>query len=113
MGSSLVPERTFMRIDVVGRNIEVTEAIRLHAEGKMGKLPKYFDGVQLLTLTVTKDDHKTHGQFGAELIIDVQGHDDFVCQAHGDDLYLLIDQVAQKGSRQLTDFKEMLKQGKR
>lgn len=102
-----------MRIDVVGRNLEITEAIRAHAEGKILKLPKYFDGVQLMTLTVTKDDHKTHGEFGAELIVDVQGHDDFVSRAHGDDLYLLIDQVVQKGSRQLTDFKEMLKQGKR
>ncbi len=102
-----------MRIDVIGRNLEITPAIRAHAESKIIKLPKYFDGVQLMTLTVSKDDHKVHGEFGAELIIDVEKHQDFVSHAHGDDLYLLIDQVVQKGSRQLTDFKEILKQGKR
>ena len=101
-----------MRIDVVGRNLEITPAIRAHAEGKLAKLPKYFDGVQQITLTITRDDHKIHGSFGAEVIVDVEKHDDFVSYAHGEDVYLLIDLVVQKSSRQLTDFKEKLKMGK-
>lgn len=102
-----------MRIDVVGRNIEITVAIRQHAEEKITKLPKYFDAIQQITLTITKDERHKHGTFGAELLIDVEKHDDFVSHAHGDDLYLLIDLVVQKGVRQLTDFKEKLKLGKR
>jgi len=102
-----------MRIDIVGRNIEVTEAIRLHAEGKLSKLPKYFDGTQQIVLTLHKDDHHTHGSFGAELRIDVEKHKDFMLHAHGDDLYAVIDQVAQKGSRELADYKARLKTSKR
>lgn len=102
-----------MRIDVIGRNIPVTDAIRQHADEKVSKLQKYYDGIQLITITMTKDDHHTHGTFGVELVIDVEKHDDFVSKAHGDDLYATIDHVVQKGVRQLTDFKEKLKQGKR
>jgi ribosomal subunit interface protein len=102
-----------MRIDVIGRNIVVTEAIRKHSEEKTSKLLKYFDGVQSITLTLTKADHHTHGSFGAELVVDVEKHEDFISHAQGDDLYAVIDHAVQKGVRQLTDFKEKLKLGKR
>lgn len=98
-----------MRIDVVGRNIELTQAIREYASTKAQKLPKFFDGVQLIELTLTKEDHHHHGQFGVELRIDVEKHEDFVTHAVGEDLYAVIDQVVQKGSRQLSEFKAQLK----
>lgn len=102
-----------MRIDVIGRNLEITPAIQTHAETKAGKLPRYFDGVLAITLTISKDDHHKHGSFDVELLIDVQKHEDFVSKAHGPNVYALIDEVVDKGVRQLTDFKEKLKLEKR
>ena len=102
-----------MRIDVVGRNIEMTDALKEFATLKAGKLTKYFDGIQAIRVTLTKDDHHKHGTFGAELIIDVEKHEDFVSHEHDKDLYAAIDLVVEKGERQLRDFKEMLKDGKR
>lgn len=102
-----------MRIEVIGRGLEVTDAIRGHAEAKAEKLPKFFDGVQLITFRLSREDHQTHGKFGVELVIDVVKHDDFISRAKGEDLYTLIDQVVQKGARQLTEFKERLREGKR
>jgi putative sigma-54 modulation protein len=102
-----------MRIDVVGRNIEVTDALRQYAEQKASKLPRYFDGVQLVTLTLTKEDHLKHGEFGVEVCVDVEKHADFVTHAKGEDLYAIIDAAVQKSARQLTDFKEQLKLGNR
>lgn len=102
-----------MRIDVVGRNIGITPAIREYAEAKAEKLPKYFDGVQLTTVTVTKEDHHTHGLFGVEFVIDVEKHKSFVAKASNEDLYASIDQASAKAQRQLHDFKEKLKQGHR
>jgi putative sigma-54 modulation protein len=102
-----------MRIDVVGRNLEITPAIRRHAETKGETLTKYFDGLQLLTFRLGKDGHATHGKFDVELVCDVEKHDDFVCHAVEEDLYIAIDHAVQKASRQLTDFKERLKSGKR
>jgi putative sigma-54 modulation protein len=102
-----------MRIEVIGRQIEITDAIRTHAEAKAAKLPKYFDGVQLITLTLTKHDHQKTPSFDAELVVDVEKHDDFVSHAKNGDLYAAIDEVVHKGVRQLTDFKEQLKNGGR
>ena len=103
-----------MRVEVVGRNLEITDAIRTHAEEKVDKLHRYFDGVQQITITVERVDHSSgHPVYETELIIDVKHHDDFVAHATGDDLYLTIDQAVQKGSRQLSDFKEKLKLNKR
>lgn len=102
-----------MRIEVVGRNLPVTDAIREHAETKAAKLPRYFDGVQLVTLRLSREDHHHHGSFEVELVVDVEKHPDFVTHAKGEDLYAAIDDAVQKSSRQLTDFKEKLKLGKR
>jgi len=98
-----------MRIEVVGRGIEVTDAIGEHAEEKAQKLTRYFDGIQQITLTISREDHGNHAQFHVELILDVVNHDDFVCHAKGDDLYLAIDQAVQKGVRVITDFKDKLR----
>ncbi len=102
-----------MRVDVIGRNLDITDAIRQYAEGKAQKLHRHFDGVQLITFRMTREDHQAHGEFGVELVIDVIKHPDFVAHAKGEDLYAAVDLVVQKGTRQLTDFKEQLKQGNR
>ena len=100
-----------MRIDVVGRHIEVTDPIREHAEGKAQKLLKFYDRILQITYTLFEADHT--GEHKVELVVDVEHHDDFVSHATGKDLYGTIDQVTQKATRQLVDFKEKLKLGNR
>lgn len=100
-----------MRIDVVGRDIAITDAIREHAERKAEKLLRHFDGTQLITFTAWRENH--HGTFTVEVVVDVERHEPFVSQARGEDLYGVIEGAVQKAARQLTDFKEKLKQGKR
>lgn len=102
-----------MRTEVVGRNLEITDAIRLHAEEKAEKLPKYYDGVQQITFRLSRMDHQHRGRFGVELQVDVEKHDDFISHADDDDLYTAIDAAVTKSARQLSDFKERLKTGKR
>ncbi|QKK07418.1 MAG: ribosome-associated translation inhibitor RaiA [Planctomycetota bacterium] len=99
-----------MRIDVVGRNLEITPAIKDYAQSKADKFPKYFDGVQATTITVSKDDHHTHGRFDVDMVIDVEKHSNFIAKAHDPDLYAAVDQAFAKAQRQLHDFKEKLKQ---
>ena len=102
-----------MRIEVVGRNLAVTDAIREHAETKAAKLPKFFDGVQQITFRISRENHSHRGRFDVELVVDVEKHDDFVTHSTAEDLYAALDDAVQKSSRQLTEFKERLKQGKR
>lgn len=101
-----------MRVDVIGKNLEVTEPIREYAQNKTSKLSKYFDGLQQVTVRLSKINHKADSEYEAELILDVEKHDDFISHAKGRDPYAAIDLVSEKGERQLRDFKEQLKQGK-
>lgn len=100
-----------MRIDVIGRQFEVTDAIREYVESKAEKLLRYFDGTQLITATISTPDH--NHLFSVEFVVDVEKHDDFVSHAEGEDLYATVDKAVSKSQRQLTDFKEKLKLGKR
>ncbi len=95
-----------MRIDVVGRDVHVTDNIREHAEAKGSKLPKYFDGTQLITFTISKEDRQ---KYHVECVVDVEKHDDFIAQADDPDILAAIDQSVHKAARQLTEFKERLK----
>ncbi len=98
-----------MRIDIVGRDIEITPAIRQYGEQKASKLPRYFDGTQQITMTI----HRTHAhhspEYAVEVVVDVEKHEDFIAHGKGADLYAIIDETVEKSARQLKDFKERLK----
>jgi putative sigma-54 modulation protein len=101
-----------MRIDVVGKNLDITEALKTFATEKAGKLVKHFDdGVQQIVVRLDALAHKKG--FHAEITVDVIKHEDFVANATHADLYAAIDEAVEKAARQLTDFKERLKQNKR
>lgn len=99
-----------MRIEVTGKRLDVTAPIREHAETKCQKLLKFFDGVMEIDVVL---DTAEHGEFSAELVVDAVKHDPFVCHARGPNIYGCIDQCVDKMSRQLTDFKEKLRNVKR
>lgn len=101
-----------MRIEVIGKHMVITPAIREFTEGKSARLPKHFEGnVQLITWRV---EERAHGKgFQVEVVVDAEHHDDFVATAEGPSLYAAIDEATDKAARQLTAFKERLKQNKR
>ncbi|MAY74424.1 MAG: ribosomal subunit interface protein [Phycisphaerae bacterium] len=99
-----------MRIDVTGKGYDVPDRVRTHAEAKGEKLLKFFDRTQQIIFKIEK--HEKSG-FAVELIVDVEKHDDFIATSAHDDVIAAIDEVTQKASRQLTDFKEKLKTGNR
>ena len=98
-----------MRIDVIGRHMDITDAIRQYAEGKAEKLTKYFDGTQQIRIYLDTPAGKTK-EFQVEIAVDVVKHQDFIAHAHGPDLYACIDDCVEKSARQLRDFKEKLRQ---
>lgn len=95
-----------MRIEVTGKHLETTEAIRAYAEEKCAKLPRFFDGVMEIKALLSQ---KERGQFEAELVVDAVKHDSFVARASGDSLYACIDAACDKMARQLNEFKHRLK----
>lgn len=99
-----------MRIDVSGKHLEITPAIEEYATTKCDRLTRYYDGVQSIRVIL---DQQRNEEFEVELLADVEKHDTFVAKSHGADVYGCIDAAIDKMTRQLTDFKEKLKNAKR
>jgi len=100
-----------MRVEVTGRHLEITPAISEYAEAKCGKLPRYYDGVQEVIVVLMREPHKE--RFEVEFQVGVQKHDHFIATAKGEDIYGCIDLATDRAIRQLSDFKEKLKNSKR
>ena len=98
-----------MEITVTGKHLAVTDAIKSYANEKVGKLPRYYDQVNMIEVVLDKG-VKHH--FGVELIISVEHHEDVVAVGEHEDLYAAIDSAVNKGERQLTDLKERLRNRK-
>ncbi len=97
-----------MRIDVVGKHIEVTPAIQDYAQKKAEKLIKVFDGTQSIQFLVESPQGKK-SEFHVEVVVDVVKHDDFIAKAIEPDLYAAIDTAVDKALRQIRDFKDKLR----
>ena len=89
-----------MKINIVGRNIEVTPSIRAAVEDKIGKLDKYFNPETEVhvTLSVEKDRQKI------EVTIPVKGNI-IRSEQVSSDMYVSIDLVEEVIERQLKKYK--------
>lgn len=90
-----------MRIEVVGRNLEVTPALRQHAEKKVRKLVKFFRGGEVsadVVLSLQRDMHI------AEVTMEVNG---VILRAESRtfDMYASIDEAAERIEQQVRKFK--------
>jgi len=101
-----------MRIEVVGRGVEITDAIRAYATSKVEHLGRHFDGVSSVTVAVARADHSHKATYDVEVLTAVPRHDPFVCHAKSEDLYGAIDMASQKADRQVTEFKDRLREGR-
>jgi putative sigma-54 modulation protein len=97
-----------MRIDVVGKHLEVTTAIQEYAQKKVEKLTKIFDGTQQIRVYVEAPQGKA-AEFHVEVVVTVVKHEEFVAKASGPDMYAVIDTAAEKALRQIRDFKDKLR----
>lgn len=97
-----------MRTNVVALHMEVTDAIREHAETKAKKLDKFEDLVQQIDIKFWKE-NSSQELYSVEVTVDVINHSDFIAKADGHDLYIVIDDGVAKVSRQLNDHREKLK----
>ena len=97
-------------IVVTGRDDRVTSRHKQHAEEKIAKLRKYFNGIQRIEATLGFGSQGTrNAEAEAELVITVRGGKPIVCYSKGNELYAAVDLVLDKAEKQLTRHKEKLK----
>ncbi|MHC4551366.1 MAG: ribosome hibernation-promoting factor, HPF/YfiA family [Planctomycetota bacterium] len=99
-----------MLFTITGKHIEITDAIREHAQGKVKKLPRYFDSISQIEIIV---DGKDGGQQSVEVIVHAEHNDLLVAKEAGADTYTCIDKAVHKLEAQLHKAKEKQRSHKR
>ena len=94
-----------MNIVVEARHMEVTDAIREFVEGKASKLPRYYDGLQTVEVTLDVEAEKPF----AEIVVSARRKHTFVATHRDDDMYACIDQCLHKIIGQLRRHKDRLR----
>ena len=92
-------------ISVSGRDARVTSRNRKHAEDKLSKLAKYFDGISKIEATLGHSGDSAE----VEVVITVPRGRPLVCRSRSKELYAAIDLVLDKAEIQLTKHKEKVR----
>ena len=91
-----------MLFTISGKHIEITEAIRRHAEEKTSKLPKYYNSINRVEVII---DGNQGGDTSVEVIAKAEHSKIFVGTEAGQDAYRCIDMAVHKLERQLRRVK--------
>lgn len=83
---------------ITGKHVEITEAMRQHAQEKTSKLSKYYDSINQIEVVV---DGSEGGSTMVEIIARAEHSKVFVGTERGQDAYQCIDMAAHKLERQL------------
>ena len=92
-----------MNLNITGRHVEVTPAIRDYLSSKLDRVIRHFDNVTSVTVTLSVEKLKQKG----EVTVHVPGKDIHV-EESGDDLYAAIDAMFDKLDRQVQKHKQKL-----
>jgi putative sigma-54 modulation protein len=95
---------------ISGKHIEITEAIRKHAEEKTSKLPKYYNSINQVEVIV---DGNQGGGTSVEVIARAEHSKVFIGTERGEDTYRCIDMAVHKIERQLRRTKSKERDNKR
>ncbi len=92
-----------MLFTITGKHVEITDAIREHAVEKTDKLPRYYNSINNVTVTI---DNSQGGKSTVQIIASAEHNKVFIVKETGDDTYACIDIAARKLERQLKKQKE-------
>lgn len=93
-----------MQINLTGRHLDITDAMRSYVQGKFERLERHFDHMTSVhvILSVEKLRQKAEASFH------ISGHDVYADSDH-EDMYAAIDGLVDKLDRQLLKHKEKMK----
>ncbi len=94
-----------MNIVVKAPHMSVTDAIRQHVEGKVAKLPRYYDNVQSIDVTLDKEGE----QSSVEILVTARRRQTFVATHRDNDMYAALDQCIHKITEQLRRHKDKVR----
>ena len=87
-----------MLFTISGKHIEITEAIKNHAQEKTSKLPKYYNSINRIEVII---DGQSGGSTSVQIIASAEHNKIFIVHETGEDAYKCIDIAVHKLERQL------------
>ena len=91
-----------MLFTITGKHIEITEAMKEHAEEKTSKLPRYYNSLNQIEVIL---DGSEGGSMSVEIIARAEHSKVFVGTEKGTDAYQCIDMAVHKLQQQLSKAK--------
>lgn len=98
-----------MIFNITGKHIDITDALKAHAEEKTSKLPKFFNSINQVDVIL---DGIERGKLSVEIIARAEHSNVFVVTETGDDAYACIDLAVHKLERQIKRKKEKQRDNK-
>ena len=95
---------------ITAKHIELTDAIKEHAESKTSKLPKYYSSINHVEVIVEGNEG---GKISVEIIARAEHSNIFIATETGEDVYKCIDLAVHKLERQLRRKKTRQRDDKR
>ena len=92
-----------MNLNITGRHVEVTPAIRDYLSSKLDRVIRHFDNVTGVTVTLSVEKLKQK----VDVTLHVRGKDIFV-ESEDADLYAAIDAMTDKLDRQVQKYKQKM-----
>ena len=93
-----------MQISITGRHMELSEALREHAQGRLEQLNAEFPRLQSAHMVMDIEKHRQM----AELVVHAPNHVVVDAKEETDDMYASIDRAFEKAERQLRRLRDKL-----
>lgn len=87
-----------MLFTISGKHMDITEAIRKHAEEKTSKLPKYYNSINQIEVII---DGSQRPNTNVQIVARAEHSKVFIAKESGEDAYKCIDFAVRKLERQL------------
>ena len=93
-----------MLFTITGKHIEITEPLRIYAQEKTGRLPRYYDSISHIDVIV-EHEARADKKIGVEIIARAKRRRIFVVTEAGNDVFKCVDSAVQKLEQQLRKTK--------
>jgi putative sigma-54 modulation protein len=91
-----------IQFDITGKHVEITEALRKHAQDKVSKFSRYYNSINHVEVKIERaEGHLPE----VEIIARAEHNKVFVARENGADIFTCIDLATHKIERQLTKKK--------
>jgi len=100
-------------VTVASRHMEISPAMKAHAEQKANKLTKYYDRIQEIEVVFDAGKEKTSKEkVRVEIIVHAEHKNMFIAHHDEGDAYACVDACVDNLERQLSDHKKKVKNRK-